>query len=410
MIYAFAIPFFFILIAIEFLAGKKANKGIYRINDAVTDLSCGVGNLVTGVLMDGAIFGLYVALYNYGHLFELSADSILTWIVATILVDFAYYWWHRASHRINFIWAAHVVHHQSQDYNLAVALRQAWFTRCTIWAFNLPMALIGVPPLVFAISVAINTLYQFWIHTQLVGKMGFLESFLNTPSHHRVHHGINPKYIDKNYAGFLIIWDRMFGTFCEEDEPVVYGTVKPFKSFDPIWANFHYWVEMAVLSWRAPQIKDKLKVWFMPPEWSPAELGGTRAIPEVNKKTFKKWEVRLTNALALYLIFQFATVVLATMYLLISQESATENALVLLGATIILSTWVWGFLLRGWKWALIAEHVRLILLPLIAFIVMLETTYLLPALIGVGLFSIISVYWLFFRSAPIWPAPVDSTS
>ena len=409
MIYAFAIPFFFLFIAFEFFVGKKKNKTIYRINDAITDLSCGVGNLVTGVLMDGAIFGLYVALYNYGHLFELSEESVLTWIVATILVDFAYYWWHRASHRVNFIWAAHVVHHQSQDYNLAVALRQAWFTRCTIWAFNLPMALIGVPPMVFGISVAINTLYQFWIHTELVGKMGFLESFLNTPSHHRVHHGINPKYIDKNYAGFLIIWDRLFGTFCEEDEPVVYGTVKPFKSFDPVWANFHYWFEMAAMSWRAPQVKDKIKVLFMPPEWSPAELGGTKTIPEVNRNSFKKWNVSLTRALASYLLVQFATAVAATMYLLISHESSRGDILFLLGSSIVLSTWIWGSLLRARRWALVIEHLRLIGLPLVAFLVTVQTDHLLPSLVGVGLFSTLSAYWLFFRSSPLWPPPVEPT-
>src|SRR5690606_31238042 len=152
--------------------------------------------------------------------------------------DFAYYWWHRASHRISFLWAAHVVHHQSEDYNLAVALRQAWFTSLSSWVLNLPLAFLGVPPLVYGVCAALNTLYQFWIHTRLVGKLGPLEWVLNTPSHHRVHHGIDAPYLDTNYGGVFIVFDRLFGTFVEETHEPRYGTLDPIRSFDPVWANF----------------------------------------------------------------------------------------------------------------------------------------------------------------------------
>jgi alkylglycerol monooxygenase len=402
MIIAFSIPVFFVLICIEFFVAKRQKRKVFRFNDAVTDLSCGIGNQVTGVFMDAGIFAIYIAVYNNIHLIDFSPSSAVTWVVATIAVDFAYYWWHRSSHRVNCIWAGHIVHHQSQDYNLAVALRQAWFTRCTIWAFNLPLAFLGIPPLVFAISTSINTLYQFWIHTETIGKLGILERVLNTPSHHRVHHGVNPKYIDKNYAGIFIIWDRLFGTFCEENEDVVYGTVKPFKSLDPIWANFHYWIEMARMCWQAPQIRDKLKVLLMPPEWNPTELGGSTRIPPVTRQTFKKWNPQITNELAQYVGIQFAAIVISTMVLLFIHRSSPAEEVAALAVCIVASTWIWGHFFRGRRWAKWLEHIRIISIPLVCFFVVTGEESALPALVFSGVFAIVSEYWLFFRSHTFW--------
>jgi alkylglycerol monooxygenase len=192
----------------------------------------------------------------------------LTWVFALILGDFIYYWWHRASHRINFMWAGHVIHHQSEEYNLSTALRQSWITQVTAAIFFLPMAVIGIPFEVYFGAVSLNLLYQFWIHTRVIKKMGPFEWVFNTPSHHRVHHGVNPEYLDKNYAGILIIWDRMFGTFIEEEAEVIYGTVKPIQTWNPIRNNLEYWMELGRRSVAEKRgFVARIKHWFAPPEW-----------------------------------------------------------------------------------------------------------------------------------------------
>ena len=208
------------------------------------------------------------------------------WLAAIVLflgVDCAYYWFHRIAHEYNAPWAGHVVHHSSEDYNLAVALRQGTFQGLFSWVFYLPLALVGFPPAWFAAVSSFDTLYQFWIHTRLIGKLGPLEWVFNTPSHHRVHHARNPKYLDKNYAGTLIIWDRMFGTFQAEEEEPVYGLVKPLNSWNPLWANLHVWNDLFRDAWLAPRWSDKLRIWFMPPGWRPEGLPPNPSPPEVSR-------------------------------------------------------------------------------------------------------------------------------
>ncbi|MEC9072426.1 MAG: sterol desaturase family protein, partial [Myxococcota bacterium] len=202
-------------------------------------------------------------------LLEMSDDSVGTWILGFVGVDLCYYFYHRFSHRVNFAWATHVVHHQSEEYNLAVALRQPWFTQIYAWTFYIPLAILGVPTMVQATAYAFNLLYQFWIHTRLIHRMGPLEWVLNTPSHHRVHHGTDPAYVDKNYGGILIIWDRLFGTFAQETTEPVYGTLKPLKSWNPLWANVAPWVSLARGSASMDGWGDKVRNWFMPPGWAP---------------------------------------------------------------------------------------------------------------------------------------------
>ena len=228
---AMAIPGFFILIGVELLVARIRGAPVYRFSDSIADLGCGVVQQVGGAARKFLTFGLYVAIYNYLRV----ADIPYTWwgwTLAFIGVDFAYYWFHRLSHEINFMWAAHVVHHQSEEYNLTVALRQSVVQGLFSFWFYLPLAVLGVPPLMYATMSSINTLYQFWIHTRLIGRMGWLEHIINTPSHHRVHHGQNPKYIDKNHAGTLIIWDKLFGTFQVEQEEPIYGVTEPVASWN----------------------------------------------------------------------------------------------------------------------------------------------------------------------------------
>ncbi|MEZ0228598.1 MAG: sterol desaturase family protein [Planctomycetota bacterium] len=329
---ALAIPFFFLFIGLEILYARWTGRRVYRLNDAFSDLGCGITQQVLNVLYGGALGTVYILVYDRYRLFDLA--PLTGWIVAFLGVDFLYYWWHRASHRVRIFWAAHVVHHQSEDMNLAVALRQAPATNFTILVFYLPLMFVGVEPFQLLIAASLNTLYQFWIHSELIPKLGPLEWVLNTPSHHRAHHGVNPIYIDTNYGGTLIVWDRLFGTFVEESEPVVYGTVTPLASFDPLWAQVHPWVELARGSFGAPRWLDKARIWFMPPEWSPAGVPPHAPPGPVSPETRPKWDVPLSGAVAFVVVSVLALTVSGTFLLLHEGHALTQETKALAAGTI----------------------------------------------------------------------------
>ena len=240
-----AIPVFFALIGVELVVARCQGRSLYRLNDSVNDLSCGILQQLLGVALKTVLFAGYVWVYESHRLLEIPVESAAAWIACFFGVEFFYYWFHRKSHEINVFWAAHVVHHQSEEYNLAVALRQGAFQQGFSWIFYLPLALAGFPPVMFLALSSFNTLYQFWIHTRTIGRLGAFEWVFNTPSNHRVHHARNPKYIDRNHGGTLIIWDRLFGTYVAEEEEPVYGITTPLRSWNPVWANLHYWAELA---------------------------------------------------------------------------------------------------------------------------------------------------------------------
>ena len=265
-----SIPIFLAFIGGELLIARARGRRLYHFADSIANLGNGIGEQVIQAFCIPITVGVYVAVYAHARL-TTQTPSLATWVILFFAVDFLYYAYHRASHRVNFLWAGHVVHHSSEEYNFSVALRQSWFgQQLTEWIFFLPLALAGFPPPMFLLVITLNTLYQFFIHTRLVGRLGPLEWFMNTPSHHRVHHGINPQYIDKNYAGVFIIWDRLCGTFEPEGVEPVYGLVKPLGSFSPLWANLHRWVEVASMSRKTRRLRDKLYAWIAPPEWRPA--------------------------------------------------------------------------------------------------------------------------------------------
>jgi alkylglycerol monooxygenase len=269
----FATPFFFLLIFIELLVNKKRHANVYRLNDSLTSLSLGVISQTKKLVIFSFASIVYAWAPDSIALFHLSEEYIATWIFSFIFYDFLYYWFHRVSHNINFLWAAHVVHHQSEEYNLTTALRQT-SSSVMIWVFYIPSFLVGIPAEVFFVSGALNLVYQYWVHTQLIGKLGWFESVFVSPSHHRVHHGQNEIYIDKNHGGVFILWDKWFGTFQEEldDEKVIYGVRRPLKSFNPLWANIHTWFSLFIDAIRTKSWADKLKIWFMPTGWRPADV------------------------------------------------------------------------------------------------------------------------------------------
>jgi sterol desaturase/sphingolipid hydroxylase (fatty acid hydroxylase superfamily) len=305
----------------------------YRLADALNSLSAGVLSQASGLLTRAVGLLGYVLFWEHFALFELSADSLWVWVFAFVFYDLCYYWAHRIGHERNVFWAAHVVHHQSEEYNLSTALRQTSTGFLLSWIFYVPMALCGIPPAVFFTVAVMNLLYQFWVHTRHVPKLGWFEWIFITPSNHRVHHARNPLYLDRNYGGVFILWDRLFGTFQEElDEvPVEFGVTYPLASWNPLWANLHVYAQLWQDAVHAASWWDKLRIWFMPNGWRPADVQAR--YPLHKPETFVKFDVPLPAARQVYAAAQFALYVLGTSGLLmIAGSQPLEHLLV---------GWVW---------------------------------------------------------------------
>jgi hypothetical protein len=288
--------------------------------------------------------------------------AALGWVACFLGVDLCYYWFHRLSHERNGLWATHIVHHSSEEYNLAVALRQSAVGSAFSWVFYLPLALAGFPPVMFLACSSFNTLYQFWIHTRAIGTLGPLEWVMNTPSHHRVHHACNPKYIDRNYAGVFIVWDRLFGSFRREDEEPAFGITKPLRSWNPLWANLHYWAEMFDTARRSGRWADRLRVLVERPGWRPVELGGPQHPPEIDRASQRKFDPPVASGLAAYALAQFILVLAFASVLLFNQDRWTGPALAAGAAAVVWSLVGLGALLEGRRWSLAAEVARVAVL------------------------------------------------
>ncbi len=262
---ALAIPLFAVMIALEALIARRSRPEYYESKDAWINIFIGFVSVAFSILFSVLFIGVIYAFAYELAPFKFPADTWWTWAILFFVDDFAYYWFHRISHESRLFWNFHVVHHSSEHYNLSVAVRQSWFSGTLHWIFYAPLMLLGFAPWMFALMHGFNLIYQFWIHTRFVKQMGFLEYVLNTPSHHRVHHGVNESYLDKNYAGVLIIWDRMFGSFIEETEEPRYGIVKPIASYNPLWINTHGWVEMWAAMKKRKSILGKVRCVFASP-------------------------------------------------------------------------------------------------------------------------------------------------
>jgi sterol desaturase/sphingolipid hydroxylase (fatty acid hydroxylase superfamily) len=348
---AFAVPFMFVMIGLEILVNRAQGDVRYRLADTISNVSVGIGAEVVGPLFKTAGYFAYMLIWSRYRVATISTASIAGWVVLMVAVDFFFYLFHWSNHRINFLWAAHVVHHQSEEYNFSTAVRQSWIMDLAQGPLLIPLALIGFAPEMLFTAITVNGLYQFLIHTRAVRHLGPLEWILNTPSHHRVHHGINPKYVDRNYGGIFIVWDRWFGTFQAEEEEPVYGTVEPLRSFDPVWANVHHWVYLWRLSRQTSSWRDRIKVWFMPPAWRPADLGGPVPIPEVDRATQKKYEARTPWWITACVILQLIVVSVATLALLFGVGSMSTVNLAVAALLIIMTLESWGALFDMRRWA-----------------------------------------------------------
>ena len=304
----FAVPVFLLMMVAEYAIGRHRGQPVYRAADAVASLSLGIISQLVGVFTKLATLGVYTLVYSHAALWQLPADSPLVWLGALLAYDFCYYWLHRLGHEVNILWAAHVVHHSSEEYNLSTALRQTGTGFLLGWIFYLPMAVLGVPPLVFVIVGLVDLLYQFWVHTLLVGRLGWFDRVFCSPSNHRVHHGQNDYCLDRNYGGLLIIWDRLFGTFVEEraDEPIVYGIRGQLRSWSPLRANGHVYAAL----WQDMRLTrrwaDKLRVLLMHPGWRPADAAAAAPKAPYVLADFQRYAPPLPAALAGHALLQLA--------------------------------------------------------------------------------------------------------
>ena len=396
----YAVPFFFALIALELLLDRWRGVSTYRFSDTINSLSAGVLSTTVGLLTKAVGLLTYTLAWQQLALVELSAGSLWVWLLAFVLYDFCYYWNHRLGHERNVLWAAHSVHHQSEDYNLSTALRQTSTGFIFGWIFYLPMAVLGVPPVVFLTVAALNLLYQFWVHTRHIPKLGWFEWLFITPSNHRVHHAQNAVYMDRNYGGVFIVWDRLFGTFQEEldAEPVIFGVTTPLASWNPLWANAQFYVALWRDALRAESWWDKLRIWFMRTGWRPADVAAKYPQSKPDLRQFVKFDVPLSLAQKLYAGVQFSLYVLGGTLLLGMGDKLSPAQMLLGVGWMAVGLYVLGVWLENRAHAKRLEVARVLLnLPLTWLAVQLSLLSAGPLLwallLGYSLVSLAALLW-----------------
>ena len=364
------VPGFMVLMTVEALYGHFTNKQTYSFMDTLSSLSSGI----TNVLKDS--LGLVLVILSYPYILDTIAvfdleSSVMLYVVAFICIDFASYWNHRLNHKVNIFWNRHVIHHSSEEFNLACALRQSISAWIGFGAFFLiPAAFFGVPAQLITLLAPIHLFAQFWYHTQHIGKLGFLEYIIVTPSPHRVHHAINPIYIDKNLSAIFCIWDRAFGTFQEEldEEPPVYGVLKPVNTWNPLLINFQHAFNVIQDAYNTSSFKDKLRIWFMPTGWRPndvVEKFPRNIITDHNNR--EKYSPNYSNFMKFTAIFHFISINFL-LYFFLSNISIIETDLRLIfGLIIFISVFGFTSLLDLQSWAPFFEVIRSISTILILY-------------------------------------------
>lgn len=360
----YAIPFFILLLSIEILYGYFAKNQKHKVLDTVSSISSGLTNILKDSLGLGIIIVSYPFLLEHFAITEIKTNW-LVWVVAFIFIDFAGYWNHRLSHHINFFWNQHVIHHSSEEFNLACALRQSVSNLLGYFPlFLIPAAILGVPTEVIAILAPIHLFAQFWYHTQHIGKMGWLEYIIVTPSQHRVHHAINPEYIDKNLGQVLCIWDRWFGTFQEElpAVPPQYGVLKPARTWNPLIINFQHIWRLIKDAWHTRNYWDKLRIWFMPTGWRPSDVLEKYPISVIQDVYhFQRYETKASLAFKGYSIFQMLTTLLLLLFMFYNYTEIGFNGLLLFGAFVFMGIYGYTSLMDRNKNAIWIEMCRGIL-------------------------------------------------
>ena len=398
VIITFAIPAFFVLIIIEYFYGLYVGKNTYRLNDTVTSIAIGMISRFPVMLNLGVQSVIFVYISSYLNLELLSVKNPFTWIIAFLLYDLSYYWMHRMHHEIKILWATHSVHHHGEDFNLSTALRQTSTGWLWKWIFYMPMIMLGVPGEVFVTVAGVNLVYQFWVHTKHIGHLGFLEKIFITPMNHGIHHAKNKEYIDANYGGVFIIWDRMFGTYIAERSDIkpVYGTATPLSSWNPIWANFQVFSIMVKDTIKTKSWKNKIKVWFAKTYWRPEDC-----IEDKDPNDFNKiFNPEIGPDIKLFSFFQmiFTTIVSGAVLTYASLHS--YNEIVLFGISLLILATLTGYLMQGNR----SSGYQLIMLSSIFGIfsiyyfniinIELLSTKLLIAQLSINMLIVTAVYFL----------------
>jgi len=349
-----AMPIFLVMMVLEFAWGYRRQQqgtghNIYRLSDTLNSLSLGVLSQLGSVFTKLLTVGIYTAIHGCVALVA-QPDFWGAWygvLLALVFYDFCYYWLHRGGHRVAVLWAAHVVHHQSQHYNLSTALRQTSSGALLGWVFYVPMAVAGVPPLIFGIVALIDLLYQFWVHTEQVGKLGWFDRVFCSPSNHRVHHAVNDDYLDKNYGGILVLWDRLFGTFREENAKCVYGTRSPLNSWDPLWANAEVYWALLQDAWRTRHWSDKARVFLKPPGWRPVDLAARFPKPEFKLAEVPRFDPPASRATQWFAAVQFVVLLAGVSAVLWFSDRAAPLTLALCSLALAAGYWAIGAVLQG---------------------------------------------------------------
>jgi sterol desaturase/sphingolipid hydroxylase (fatty acid hydroxylase superfamily) len=377
-----AIPSFMVLLLTEIAYGQWSGKQTYVFMDTIASLSSGLTNILKDTL------GLVVILVSYSWL---SAQLAIThidaglwlYIIAFICIDFASYWSHRLNHKINFFWNQHVIHHSSEEFNMACALRQSISNILGYGAlFLIPAAILGIPEQVIAVLAPLHLFGQFWYHTQHIGKLGWLEYIIVTPSQHRVHHAINPIYIDKNLSAIFCVWDRMFGTFQEElkEEPPVYGVLKPVQSWNPIWINFQHLWGLLQDAWNTKNWEDKISLWFRPTGWRPKDVALSHPkslITDVHQRD--KYQPKATQSLQYWALFHLFATLSLLLLMLYHFESLNNNEIIVLGFALFAAIFGYTSVMDRYRWSYAFEWLRLLI-----------TFFTLSMALGV---LVPSIYW-----------------
>ena len=359
----YAIPGFVVLIIIEAIFAQFMGKNINNSMDVISSLSSGMTNTLKSMLGLGVIIVSYSWMYNHFAVLDIQS-SFWLFVLAFIGIDFASYWGHRFNHSINLFWNRHIVHHSSEEFNLACALRQEISAMIGVYFFlSIPLAILGIPPKIIAITGPIHLFAQFWYHTRLINRLGFLEKIIVTPSHHRVHHAINDIYIDKNFAAIFIVWDKWFGTFQEElpEEVPVYGTLKPANTWNPIIINLQHFWQLIKDAWRTSNLWDKARIWFMPTGWRPADVQEKYPIQIPGVHTRKKYAPSASTFLKVWSWIQLASVNLLMYFMLTQIADLSYGNILLYSIFLFISIFAYTTVMDGHVLAIPAEIIKLVL-------------------------------------------------
>lgn len=354
-IFAFAVPFFLFFIGLEYFIGRKYRKNIHHFRESIANLNVGVAERLIDLFTASSFYFFYDYLHRHFALFQME-PSLLLWIALILGTDLLWYWYHRLGHEVNLFWAAHIVHHQSEDFNYTTGTRITILQAVVRTAFWSVLPVIGFPAEMISTVLVIHGLYPFFTHTQLIGNLGILEYLLVTPSHHRVHHASNDIYLDKNYGDMFIIWDKLFGTFAKETVPPQYGLTKSLDSYSFLWQHFHYFVELGIAIKQQKGIINKLKIIFGKPEDFDSNIRPTA------EKLFRSESTKQSTPTKLktYVLIQMAITMGVLFGLLLLEKHIPFGFQVAVAIIILLTLINIGAILEQQKWVFYLEYLRLV--------------------------------------------------